>query len=178
MNSKFFKRQALAKIPFINNLRSYMKYNLNCKKMLKLTEWNMHYTVLQSRWNIVNCLKYLTSYSLPLVTQHQIGRFLYNRDTFMKSQPNRQFWRLCCIINNGDSPCYNIKGIFKYSFGFLDISNFTGLHTLGTCIFQDHNISIYLMTTNIPIKSRSSHSWVCALWFHLFLLELLWQPSW
>jgi hypothetical protein len=147
--------------------------------MLKFTEWNMHYTVLQSRWNIVNCLKYLTSYSLLLVTQQQIGHFLYNRDIFVQPQANRHFWQLYCIINHGDLPCYNIKGKFKYSFGFLDISDFTGLHTLRTCIFQDNGISMYLMTANITIQSRSSsHSWVCALWFHLFLPELLWQPSW
>jgi len=146
--------------------------------MLKFTEWNMHYTVLQSRWNIVNCLKYLMSYSVPLATQHQIGHFLCNRDTFMQSQRNKHFWRLYFIINHGDLPCYNIKDKFKYSFVFWDISDYTGLPTLGTCIFQDHCISMYLMTTNIPVQSRSSHLWVCTLWFHLFLPELLWQPSW
>lgn len=95
----------------------------------------------------------------------------------MQSQPNKHFWCLYCIVNHGDLPCYNIKGKFKYSFGFLDIPDCTGLHTSGTCMFQDHSISMYLMITSIPVQSRSSHLWVCVLWFHLFLPELLWQPS-
>jgi hypothetical protein len=160
-----------------------MKCNLNCNKMLKFTEWNMHYTVLQSRLNIVNCLKYLTSYSLPLATQHQIGHFLCNRDTFMHLQPNKHFWRLYCIINHGELPCYNIKDKFKYSFVFLDISDYTGLHTLGTCIFQDHCISMYLTLKRPPGVKYDPGLYFFPITFFVYLpmtptfVTLSWQVS-